>query len=183
METLNQQLSTKNSKTAQLLDDVRKMPIFRQLIPQEAGVGWLIPLRKEGKVYVILPFYGYTPKESQSVLYPPFATMTLSWANLTPVEYVNLRFENPAPELNWLKEVGTFPHPAVKNLTIKEYREKRQELLTMYDEMLDNLTQSNPFDSQWCDRFSQLLRLLIEPPLEPYYRVLGEKFFGRFLPS
>ena len=86
-------------KTEQLMKDVRKMSIFHQLIPIEAGIGWPIPLRKEGKVYVTLPFYGLsTQKEQgQTLLSPPFATLTIDWSNQIPVEYVNLRFRNPAP--------------------------------------------------------------------------------------
>lgn len=171
------------SKTAQLLEDVRKMPIFRQLIPLEAAVGWLIPLRKEGKVYVTLPFYGCSPQKGQNLLFPPFATLTLNWANLVPVEYVNLRFRNPAPNLNWEGQIGTFPHEAIAQMTRGEYLEKRRELLIMYDEMFDNLLQNNPFTPDWNQKFSGNLRLLIEPALEPYYRVLGEKFFERFLPK
>ena len=170
------------NKTAQLMKDIRKTSLFHQLIPQEAGVGWPIPLRKDGKVYIILPFFGLTatPQEKNK-LFPPFATITLDWSNLVPVEYVNLRFRNPAPELNWEKEVGTFPHPAIQQMTVKQYEEKRQELLGMYDEMLEMLAQNNPFPSQWNEKFSQLLRSLIEPSLEPYYRALGGKFFDRFL--
>ena len=53
----------------------------------------------------------------------------------------------------------------------------------MYDEMLENLGQNLPFNPAWCEQFSEYLRLLIEPSLEPYYRVLEKKFFGRFLPQ
>jgi hypothetical protein len=169
-------------KTEQMMISVRKMPIFRQLIPQEAGIGWPIPLRKEGKIYVTLPFYGYTSQKGETSLFPPFATLTLNWANLMPVEYVNLRFRNPAPNLPWEGQIGTFPHEAIAQITRGEYLEKRRELLAMYDEMLDNLSQNQPFTEEWNQRFSETLRLLIEPALEPYYRVLGEKFFERFLP-
>jgi hypothetical protein len=169
------------SKTEKLLQDVRKMPLFRQLIPLEAAVGWPIPLQQQGKVYVILPFYSYFPQKGQSPLFPPFATLTLNWANLVPVEYVNLGFRNPAPDLKWEGQIGTFPHPAIAQMTRGQYLEKRRELLAMYDELLENLSQNNPLSPEWCTRFSKLLRLLIEPALEPYYRVLGEQFLARFL--
>ena len=169
-------------KTELLLQDVRKMPLFRQIVPLEAAIGWPIPLRKDGKVYITLPFYGCTPKKGQTSLFPPFATLTLDWANLMPVEYVNLRFRNPALDLNWEGQIGTFPHPAIAQITRGEYLEKRRELLAMYDEMFDNLSQNTPFTLEWNQQFSETLRLLIEPSLEPYYRVLGGKFFDRFLP-
>lgn len=171
------------SQTEHLMKQIRKTPLFRQLIPQEAGIGWPIPLRKEGKVYLTLPIFGYTPttEKGNTKLFPPLATITLDWSNRVPVEYVNLRFRNPAPELTWSGEVGTFPHPAVAQITRGQYQELRRELLGMYDEMLELLSQKSAFAPEWCQRFGELLRLLIEPSLEPYYRALNPKFFNRFL--
>jgi hypothetical protein len=68
-------------------------------------------------------------------------------------------------------------------MTLGEYKEKRSELLAMYDEMFKTLASDANFSDEWITRFSVLLRTLIEPPLEPYYRVLGAKFCDRFLTS
>ncbi|XZF65671.1 MAG: hypothetical protein ACSI46_13715 [Gloeotrichia echinulata DVL01] len=170
-------------KTAELLLKIRQTPLFRQLIPQEAGIGFPIPLRKEGKVYAILPCFGFTPsaQKGQTAIFPPFATITVNWANQVPVEYVNFSFRNPAPELQWSGQIGTFPHPAVANMTVEQYKEKRHQLLAMYDEMFAALEQNNSFSSEWIDEFSELLSTLLEPALKPYYRVLGTKFCARFL--
>ena len=172
-------------QTELMMKKIRKMPIFYQLIPKEAGFGWLIPVRREDKIHVTVPFYGYVPnpKHSQTVLYPPFATITLSWPKLVPVEYVNLRFRNPAPELDWATQVGTFPHPEVEQITVGEYKEKRHQLLVMYDEMLDTFLKRKAFSPEWKEQFTELLGTLIEPSLEPYYRALSPKFFDRFLPT
>jgi hypothetical protein len=171
------------SKTELLLQNIRQTPMFRQLIPQETGIGFPIPLRKEGQVYAILPCFGFTPTvdKAQTLLFPPFATITVNWANQVPVEYINLRFRNPAPELKWETQVGFFPHPAVAQMTIGEYKQKRRQLLGMYDEIFEALSSGSDFSAEWTKHFSELLYTLIEPPLEPYYRVLGGKFFSRFL--
>jgi hypothetical protein len=105
----------------------------------------------------------------------------LDWSNRVPVEYVNLRFRNPAPELQWTGEIGIFPHPEVARMTVGKYRELRRELLEMYDRMLELLSQKSSFSPEWSKRFSELLRILIEPSLEPYYRALNPKFCNRFL--
>jgi hypothetical protein len=172
-----------SSRTELLIKGVRKMTFFRQLVPQEAGVGWPIPLRKEGKIYVTLPFFGFSPtaEAGRTQLYPPLAIATLDWSNQLLVEYVNLRFRPPAPELDWTKQVGTFPHPGISQMTVREYRQLRQELLSMYDQMFDLLGQNNPLSPEWSQRFSDLLNTLVEPPLIPYYRALNPKFFARFL--
>lgn len=171
-------------KTEQLMQDIRKTPIFRQLIPMEAQIGWPIPLRREGKVYVTLPFFGASTKTpGKTILFPPFAKMTLEWSTLLIVEYVNFRFQNPFSEVKWEQPIGTFPHPAVTNMTVEEYQAKRHELLIMYDEMLEHLLKGQNLSPDWNRKFSQILRLMMEPDLETYYQALGAKFFGRFLPQ
>ena len=58
-----------------------------------------------------------------------------------------------------------------------------------FDNASTNLTLINPtetggeFTDEWTARFESLLRLLMEPSLEPYYRALAPKFFNRFLPA
>ena len=108
---------------------------------------------------------------------------TSSRSNRVPVEYQNLRFRNPWPEGDWTARVGTFPHPAVAQMKVSEYRRKREELYAMYDEMFEKLAGGGEFSAEWTARFTELLRLLVEPSLEPYYRALGPKFFDRFLPA
>lgn len=171
------------SRTQSLIKDIRKTPLFRQLVPQEAGIGFPIPLRKEGKVYITLPFFGFSPtaEAGNTKLFPPFAIATIDWSNQVPVEYLNLRFRNPAPELDWMKQVGTFPHPAIAQMTVGEYQQLKQELLGMYDRMLDLLAAKSPLSPEWSKRFEELLNILIEPTLKPYYRALNPKFFDRFL--
>lgn len=75
--------------TTTLMEEIRKTPIFRQLVPQEAGIGWPIPLRKamepesQKRVFITLPFYGFAriPQSDETALYPPFAALTLDWSN------------------------------------------------------------------------------------------------------
>lgn len=168
-----------------VIRSIRKMPMYRQLIPLEAGVGWPIPLRRNKKVYITFPFFGQTYDQNthQTILYPPFATITLDWSNQAPVEYINLRFRNLWPEGHWEERAGIFPHTAVANLSVGQYREQRKQLLALYGELMESLVRDEDLSPEWEASFSSLLRLLMEPALEPYYRVLGPKFFAHFLPS
>ncbi|MGL6342801.1 MAG: hypothetical protein ACRC80_27135, partial [Waterburya sp.] len=169
-------------QTEKLLKNIRKTPLFMQLIPQEAGVGLPIPLRRNNKVYALLPCFGFKPVEKgKTLLFPPFAKITVQWSNQLPVEYVNLHFNNPAPELQWSGEIGTYPHDAVAEMTIGEYKAKRQELMQMYDEMFAALENSSGLSPDFKQQFSDLFSTLIEPPLIPYYQVFGEKFCQNFL--
>lgn len=169
-------------QTEKLLKNIRKTPLFMQLIPQEAGIGLPIPLRRNNKVYAILPCFGFKPVEKgKTLLFPPFAKITVQWSNQLPVEYVNLHFNNPAPELQWSGEIGTYPHDAVAGMTIGEYKAKRQELMQMYDEMFAALENSSGLSPDFKQQFRDLFSTLIEPSLVSYYQVLGAKFCQSFL--
>jgi hypothetical protein len=173
------------SRTEQLVKDIRKLPIFQQLIPMEAGIGWPIPVRKEGQLYVKLLFFGQSRAEGRQgvALFPPLATMTLNWKNGVVVEYVNLRFQNPAPELNWQDRAGIFPHLAVKQMSVSEYKQKRQELYAMYDSLLDTLDRGGSRSPEEDRKFAELFTMLLEPSLTPYYRAIAGKFVDSFLLS
>lgn len=169
-------------QTEKLLKIVRKSPLFMQLIPQEAGIGLPIPLRRNKKLYAILPCFGFKSVEKgKTLLFPPLAKLTVQWSNQLPVMYVNLKFDNPAPELQWTGEIGTYPHDAIAGMTNGEYNAKRRELMQMYDEMFAALEEGSGFSPEWKQQFSSLFSTIIEPPLIPYYRVLGTEFCKQFL--
>lgn len=169
-------------RTARLLSDIRRTPIFHQLIPQEAGVGWPIPLMREGRAYVKLPFFGFSRDhlKKRTLLFPPFATITLDWKNLKPVEYVNLRFRGLWPEEVLARPAGVFPHPAIARMKRAQYLSARNELLSMYDELFETMDRGEHPGPEWAGRFGSLLRLLAEPSLVPFYRQLGPRFYEMF---
>jgi hypothetical protein len=171
-------------KTEAFIKTIRRSPVFTSLVALEAGTGWPFPVRKGGKVYVTLPFFGCPRVASQkeTPLYPPFASITAAWQTGLIVEYVNLRFRNPWPEAPWDQQVGAFPHRGIAKMTVADYKATRQELLGMYDELFDTLEAGGEFAPEWTSRFESLLRRLMEPSLEPYYRALAPKFFDRFMP-
>jgi hypothetical protein len=174
-----------SSRTEQLTRDVRTMPVFRQLVPQEAGVGWPMPFRTASGVYVTLLFFGYGQDRDggTTALFPPLSMITVDWAGWRPVEYLDLRYRHPWPGSQPTARVGTFPHPPVNELTVAEYRERRAETFCAYDEVLGHLGAGTSFPDDLTARFRMLLRLVMEPGLEPYYRQLSPGFFGHFLPG
>jgi hypothetical protein len=169
----------------QVMESLRNTPIFRQLIPQEAAIGWPVPVRKKGRVYVTFFLFGraYQPEKQQSALYPPFAALTFNWEKQRLVKFVDLLFEHPWPEGNWQDQVGTFPHTEIAQLSVSEYEARRKELFSMYDEMLQWLREGRSFPAAWRQRFGERLRVLMEPALEPFYRALEPRFFTHFLGS
>lgn len=172
------------TRTGRLMAEVRAMPLFRQLVPMEAAVGWPIPVRRGAgtgrfAVYLRLPLYGFRPVGGQDTeLFPPFATLTLDWRSGQPVEYADLRFTRPWPVPERPVPVGAFPHAAVRT-SYGEYTADRERLLAGYDEMAGALGEGRAFTG--AEGFSALLRKLMEPGLEPYYRALAPRFLARFL--
>ncbi|WP_199840142.1 hypothetical protein [Streptomyces viridochromogenes] len=169
----------------QLTRDIRKTPLFRQLVPHEAAVGWPIPFRKPGKVYVTLAFFGMSavPGQSGTQIFPPLSMVTVDWTTQRPVEYIDLRFRHPWPDDRVNGQVGVFPHQAVRHMSVDDYRRARADLMAMYDRLLASMIDGEQLPADWVEEFSQQLRILMEPGLEPYYRALSPSFFSRFLPD
>ncbi|MEU6995535.1 hypothetical protein ABZ953_33380 [Streptomyces sp. NPDC046465] len=172
-------------RTEELLVRLRRMPLFRQLAPMESGLGWPVPLRlgpasgDAGRICLRVPLFGMRPRTGGGAeLFPPFATVTLDRATGRPMEYVDLRLTRPWPVPDRPEPAGSFPHAAVSG-TVADYRAARGELLALYDDLCDHLAARTPFARG--ARFSALLRTLLEPGLEPYYRALGPEFFAHFL--
>ncbi|WP_409239120.1 hypothetical protein [Streptomyces sp. PA5.6] len=170
--------------TAELLERLRRMPLFRQLVPMEAGIGWPVPLRlsrRSGapRICLRLPLFGmHALSDGGAELFPPFATVTLDRATGRPMEYVDLRLTRPWPPPDDTRPVGVFPHKTLDG-TVGDYRAARRELLGLYDDLCESLAARTPFARG--ARFTALLRTLLEPGLEPYYRALGPDFFTHFL--
>jgi hypothetical protein len=161
----------------------------------EAGIGWPIPIQRRHpdddpaappRMYLKLVCFRYERASGEeretatAVVYPPHTTITLDWKTGRPVEYVDLNYLNPAPELDWKERVGTFPHEAVQGPTSK-YLADKARLFELYDALSAALEAGSAPPPDWQDEFSGLLSRLIEPGLVPYYRAIAPKFCERFL--
>jgi hypothetical protein len=167
-----------DTKIEQLIKYIRKTALFRQVVPMEAAAGWPIPVLKNNEVYVVVPFYGVTVKgKGKTSIYPPLCTISVQWSNKVVVEYVNLRYNNSMPGGQWEKEAGSFPHEAISKMTVREYKKTKKELMELYDTMLDNLNKGNELSSQQEVRFRELLKILVEPGLIPFYKSINSEFF------
>jgi len=162
-----------------VLAKIREHPVFRSLVPMEAGIGWPVPIRRNGHVYLCIPAFGLQQAmgDQPVLIYPPFATITVSWPNSVVMEYVNLRWKNLWNEDEFAKPAGTFPHPEIAGLQLAQYSEMRTQLLNYYDSML-NATMDETDEND----FRNLLCKMMEPSLLPYYRILFPKYYGYFIP-
>lgn len=177
-----------SSRTGSLMAEIRRMPLFRQVVPMESGIGWPIPVRHrpwrngDPAVYLKLPLFGFQrPRDvgRETQVYPPFALITLEWRTGRPVEYADLRYTRPWPVPDRPEPVGEFPHDAVRGMTTGQYLAARDRLLALYDELFAGLGGDGSFAG--AVEFAELFGRLVEPSLLPYYRTLGGRFVERFL--
>lgn len=165
-----------------LVKNVRKTPIFKQLVPMEAVSGWPIPSRRNNRVYVTLPFYGAQNQEKgKTALYPPLALITVDCLTLAVVKYVNMRYDNPWPQGNWQEIAGYFPHEAISKMTIREYKAKKKELMFLYDKIIQCLINGKQLDADTDAKFSAILTVMMEPGLKPFYQAINPNFFNHFI--
>jgi hypothetical protein len=167
------------SRTGALLQEVRRQPLFRQLVPMEAGIGWPIPVRRKPRVYLRLPLFGLHREDGRTLLSPPFATVTVDTDTGRPAEYQDLRFTRPWDPAGQPPSVGEFPHDAVRAMSTGDYAKARERLLECYDGLVASLVDDSPFVE--LEEFAELLGRLVEPSLLPYFRALGPRFYERFL--
>lgn len=165
-----------------LIKNVRKSPIFKQLVPMEAVSGWPIPMIKNKRAYVMLPFYGAQNQEKgKTELYPPLGVITVDCLTMAVVKYVNLRYENPWPEGKWQDTAGYFPHEAISKMTIREYKAKKKQLMSLYDTIIKCSIDGKKLDVETDAQFSKILSVLMEPSLKPFYQAISPGFFNHFL--
>ncbi len=175
--------ANQNEKTGveQILRNVKTMPIYKQLIPMEAISGWLIPFRKGGRTYITIPYCGAMPlKPGKTKLYPPLALLTIDVQTGIPVQYVNTRYSNPWPEGKWSEAAGSFPHDAIAKMLVHEYKEKRARLKAIYDEMISCMNDDRELDPALDREFHDIINLLVDPGLKPFYTAIAPGFFGRY---
>lgn len=167
-----------DTKIEGLIDYVRKTSLFKQVIPMEAAAGWPVPVVENNEIYVLLPFYASSVQmKGNTVLYPPVCTITVKWSNKNIVEFVNLRYNNNLPEGRWDKPAGRFPHDAVSKMTVREYKDKKKQLMELYDKLFDgNGVLTGEDDS----RFKGLLTTLMEPALLSFYGSFNPEFFKKY---
>ncbi|MGK5529773.1 hypothetical protein [Streptomyces sp. URMC 129] len=179
-----------SSATGRLMRDLRRMPLFRQLVPMEAFLAWPAPLRRPGPrdrpaVLLRFPLFGgrRAPGGTGLLLHPPFATLTVDRRTRRITEYTDLRYTRPRP---WPMPgtpgpVGTFPRPDAPWTTVGDYLADVERLLLGYDALLHALDEGRALPEPDAATFAGLLGRLVEPGLAPYLRALAPAFFSRFL--
>ena len=163
-----------------LMKHIRQSNIFKQEIPMEAISGWPALQRKGKNVYITVPYYMLDRQgKGKTLIFPPLAIVTMECASGKIVEYCNTLYKGIAEDAG--EAVGVFPHDAISRFTVKEYKDLKNQIFDLYDELLRSLLSNTGLSTEIEGKFSENLKILIEPSLRPFYLKIAPKFFEYFL--
>lgn len=149
------------------------------LIPLEATS--TIPLPVFFKEQIFLTFFYYVGKRlnknEKIKLYSPSIKLLIKHPTSKIIFYQNLIFLNSSKENKWEEPIGEFPHEQVESMTLKEYKEKKEELYFKYDKLMD-LKKNKKNDQKFKSEFNKLFYQLCEPCFLPLLKKSNKNFFS-----
>ena len=134
-----------------------------------------------GKLCLKVPYLKYkiTGEVDKTLVFPARYVLTYSLPDMRPVGFEDLAYNRAFRKVDFGKPVGFFRHDAIKSLTKKEYKEKRDALMSMYDEVIEAILAKKPYARG--GEFKKLLGMMIEPSQKPIYKAIDKKFYDNFL--
>jgi len=150
-----------------------------QLTPLDSALSLPIPMIANGNIYLaLLCFIGKRlDQDGRIQIYRPNSCFVIAQSTAKIVYYINYTFKDQFKQHNWGTPIGDFPHPEIETLKIKEFREKRNELLISYDQIIEMYITKNIVVSQKIS-FKDQFYLLCEPCLLPYIKKIGNAFYS-----
>ncbi len=163
----------------EFLKVLNKSDIVRKQVPMGLGMGLPMPDIIGDTLCVSVPYYKVIPaKEDKTLIFPPEYVITAKWPNGAVIGFKNLRYDREYSKVKFDKPVGTFRHDAIKQWNKGEYQSKKTELFQKYDIFIASLYSEEPYTEEG---FSDLLNVIIEPSLRPFYQRIGRSFYNKFL--
>ena len=133
------------------------------------------------KACLKIPFLKYkiTGEIDKTLVYPVKYVLTYSLPDMRPVGFEDLQYNGMFRKVDFGKPVGYFRHEAIKSLTKKTYKAKKEELLNMYSDLAVSLINKVPFARE--EEFKSLLGMMIEPSVKPIYKAIDREFYDKYL--
>ena len=175
------------------MNKVSMNQIKKDLLSSEFYLGCKIPLGYtagfpvlrilNGCLCVTIPYLKYqtTGEVDKTLVYPIRYVITLELPTLQPVAFQNYEYEPVFQNVDFEKSVGLFRHEAIKAYNRPQYQALVQELMGLYDEVIDMILGQLPYSGKSEQRMRELLQLLVEPSLRPMYRELDPDFYNKYM--
>ena len=138
---------------------------------------------KNGGLCLLVPYLKYkvTGEVDKTLVFPIRYTVTVELPQGTPVAFEDLSFNARFKKVDFSRPVGLFRHDSIKQYSKQEYHALRDELLTMYDKVVDALLYSSEYAEADDIRMKELLHILPEPSLLPIYKALDSDFYAKYM--
>ncbi len=171
-----------NNRMISTIERFKKNSLTFRLVPLGSISSLPIPLNMRGRI--LLAFLFYTGqrlgKEERIKIFRPNSKIVIDYPRAKIIYYRDYflldEFQKEFKDKQWDEPIGTFPHNKIESLTLKQYNEKREILLSQYDEAIhlylnnrDDISFKNDFRNHFCN--------LCPPCLFPFMRKVGKKFF------
>lgn len=138
---------------------------------------------RNGQLCLLIPFLKYkvTGKVDQTLVYPIRYTVTVLLPEGRILGFQDLSAMPQFSKVDFNQPVGLFRHEAIKQWGKKEYSEKRDELLALYDKVANALLYGTEYTEEDELAMRSLLQAMVEPSQMPVYKVLDEDFYEKYL--
>ena len=166
-----------------LYKGLRKRDEVRALIPMGYVPGMPMLAVKNEYLMVIVPFLKYktTGTVDRTLVFPVKYVMEFALPESTLTAFRDLAYEEQFAKVDFNKGIGFFRHEEIKNFSKEEYQNLREETLAQLDKLCAFLIENTSYTQQDDHKLSDLLGKIVEPSLMPFYKVLDNDFFNKYL--
>lgn len=168
--------ATQQHSVSSLLKNFKQTECGKSLLTMESSFSLPIPFFvKERKFISALVYRSQKTEAGPFNLFPPHAMFSLDVASAAMVQFVDYTVRPPFGKQTPASDqsIGSFPHPQVKELKPGEYRDRRQQV----EGLIDQLSANDNLGGE----LMKLFALLMEPAFAPYYWTISPPGLRSFM--
>ncbi len=168
----------------QIVKKLKGSEFFLQCkIPMGYSSGLPILQIRNGSLCVTVPYLKYrtTGEVDKTLVFPIRYGISLELPTEKVIGFEDYEYKSSFVNIDFDKPVGYFRHDAVKQYNKMQYKELRRELMGEYDKVANALLGNAAYGISDEKRMAELLQLLVEPSLLPFYRVIDTDFYNKYL--
>lgn len=173
-----------NISIATQLDKLKSNPmILHSNIPMGYVPGIPVLAIRNEYLCLLVPYLKYqmTGVVDKTLVFPIRYLITLALPESTIVSIEDLQYNPHFSKVQFDKPVGLFRHKAVAHLNKEQYADLKQQLFALYDALVKSLLDNKPFNVANDSQLGQLARILVEPSLKPFYKIIDKDFYYKYL--
>ena len=174
----------RNTETKKLLKGLkRNETVLGAKVPMGYSYGLPVLQVCNDVPCLIVPFVKYkmTGRPDKTLIYPVLCTFTVNAVDGKVVAFEDLRYNKKFRKVKFNDPIGYFRPEKLKNINKAQYNEMRDELFGLYDKMINAFTEGGLYSDSDEARMSELLSLLVEPCLYPFYKAIDAGFYATYL--